>query len=173
MRLFTLLILLSSPFIIFADITEKNDQASFVQTPYQEPKVAFEFYFDEPAKINSALYWLRSYINPLTEEPYNFAPELMDIKVIIHGTEIVTLAKKNHEKYREAVERMKYYSMLGVEFRVCALAAKDFGYEMKDFQSFVKIIPSSIIEIGHWQQQGYAIIKPEIMDKKFSLEEIR
>ena len=97
----------------------------------------------------------------------------MDIKVIIHGTEIVTLAKNNYSKYKTTVERMKYYSMLGVEFRVCALAAKDFGYTKKDFQPFVKIVPSAIIEIGHWQQQGYAIIKPEVMEKKFSIEEIR
>lgn len=150
-----------------------SEEARFEQTPYQEPKVLFEFYFDDPNKVGPALYWLRSYINPLTEEPYNYAPEFMDIKVIIHGTEIVTLAKKNYAKYKTAVDRMKYYSMLGVDFRVCGLAAKDFGYEMKDFQSFVKVIPSAIIEIGHWQQQGYAIIQPQIMDKKFSIDEIR
>lgn len=97
----------------------------------------------------------------------------MEIKIIIHGTEIVTLAKKNYAKYKEAVERMKYYSGLGVEFRVCALAAKDFGYKTEDFQPFVKVIPSAIVEIGHWQQKGFAIIKPQIMDKKFSIEEIR
>ena len=149
------------------------EQATFVQTPYKEPKVVFEFYYDSPEKINSALYWLRSYINPLSEEPYNYAPEFMDIKVIIHGTEIVTLAKKNYQKYKTVVDRMDYYNQIGVEFRVCALAAKDFGYEKKDFQDFVKIVPSAIIELGHWQQEGYALIKPEILDKKFSTEELR
>lgn len=170
MRLFTLILLsiFSSAHTAIAE-----EQATFVQTPYQEPKVVFEMYFDNPNKLNTALYWIRSYINPLTESPYNFAPEFMDIKVIIHGTEIVTLAKNNYSKYKTTVERMKYYSMLGVEFRVCALAAKDFGYTKKDFQPFVKIVPSAIIEIGHWQQQGYAIIKPEVMEKKFSIEEIR
>jgi len=167
MRLFIILIILFNGSLAF------SEEATIEQTPYQEPNVLFEFYFDTPNKIGPALYWLRSYINPLTEEPYNYAPELMDIKVIIHGTEIVTLVKKNYEKYKDSVERMKYYSLLGVEFRVCALAAKDYGYETKDFQSFVKIVPSGIIEIGHWQQQGYAIIKPQIMDKKFSIEEIR
>lgn len=150
-----------------------SEQATFEQTAYQEPKVVFEFYFDTPTKINSALYWLRSYVNPLTEAPYNYSPELMDIKIIIHGTEIVTLAKKNYKRYKTAVDRMKYYSMLGVEFRVCALAAKDFGYNLKDFQNFVQVVPSAIVELGHWQQQGYAIIKPQIMDKKFSTNEIR
>lgn len=167
MRLFIVTLL-----FIFNSISQA-EQASIIQTPYKEPKVVFEFYFDSPAKINSALYWLRSYINPLTEEPYNYAPEFMDIKIIIHGTEIVTLAKKNYEKYKTAVERMKYYQQLGVEFRVCGLAAKDFDYTANDFHSFVKIVPSAIIELGHWQQEGYAIIKPEIMEKKFSIEELR
>ena len=167
MRLLSILILFFSSSLIFAE------QATFEQTPYKEPKVVFEFYFDNPNKINAALYWLRSYMNPLSEEPYNYAPEFMDIKVIIHGTEIVTLAKKNFKKYKAAVERMEYYSMLGVEFRVCGLAAKDFGYKTKDFQPFVKVVPSAIIELGHWQQEGYAIIKPQIMEKKFSIEELR
>ncbi|MDH5600789.1 MAG: DsrE family protein, partial [Gammaproteobacteria bacterium] len=158
---------------LFSSSLTSAEEATFVQTPYKEPKVMFEFYFDEPNKINSALYWIRSFINPLTENPYNMAPEFMDIKVIIHGTEIVTLAKKNYIKYKTIVERMKYYSQLGVEFRVCALAATDFGYTIDDFQSFVKVVPSAITEIGHWQQEGYAIIKPEILEKKFSVEELR
>ena len=164
--LYIFILFLSSSFLL-------AEQATFVQTPYKEPKVMFEFYFDEPNKINSALYWLRSYINPLTEDPYNYAPEFMDIKVIIHGTEIVTLAKKNYQKYKIAVDRIKYYSLLGVEFRVCALAAQDFGYQTSDFQSFVKVVPSAIIELGHWQQEGYAIIKPEVLEKKFSIEELQ
>lgn len=159
--------------LLFSSTLLASEKASFVQTPYKEPKVIFEFYFDDPNKISSALFWLRSYINPLTEEPYNYAPEFMDIKVIIHGTEIVTLAKKNYQKYKTIVERIKYYQQLGVEFRVCGLAANDFGYQRKDFQNFVKIIPSAIIELGHWQQLGYAIIKPDILEKKYSIEEIR
>lgn len=158
---------------LFSSSTLSAEQAKFVQTPYKEPRVMFEFYFDQPEKINSALYWLRSYINPLTEAPYNYAPEFMNIKVIIHGTEIVTLVNNNYKKYKTIVERIKYYSQLGVEFRVCAIAASDFGYTISDFQSFVKVVPSAIVEIGHWQQQGYAIIKPEILEKKFSVEELR
>ncbi len=167
MRYLTLLLLL------FSSTLSYSEEAKFEQTPYAEPKVVFEFYFDDPEKISSALYWLRSYINPLIEEPYNYAPEFMDIKVIIHGTEIVTLAKHNYKKYKTIVDRMDYYHQLGVEFRVCALAANDFGYTKKDFQNFVTIVPSAIIELGHWQQQGYALISPRIMEKKFTTEEIR
>jgi len=149
------------------------DGAKFVQTPYSEQKVVFDFYFDDPAKINSALYWIRSLINPLIDAPYNQAPEFMDIVVVIHGTEIVTVARKNYAKYRDAVERMRYYHSLGVKFKVCQLAAEDFGYTNKDFYDFVEVVPSAITELVHWQLHGYALIKPEVFSKKFSIEEIR
>jgi intracellular sulfur oxidation DsrE/DsrF family protein len=147
--------------------------ATRVQTPYAEPKVVYDFYFDEPAKINSALYWIRSLMNPLGEDPYNYAPEFMDIVVVIHGTEIVTVVNKNYEKYKDAVERMRYYAQLGVNFRVCGLAAFDYGYIDKDFYEFIEIAPSAITELSHCQQQGYSLITPVIMDKKHAIEDIR
>ena len=144
-----------------------------VDTPYEEPRVVFDFYFDDPAKINTALYWIRSMMNPLLESPYDLAPEFMDIIVVIHGTEIVTVVDKNYDKYEDAVERMRYYSSLGVKFKVCGIAAEDYGYADSDFLDFIEIVPSAITELVHWQQQGYALITPVVMDKKFSLDEIR
>jgi len=144
-----------------------------VQTPYSEQKVVFDFYFDAPEKINSALYWIRSLINPLMEEPYGLAPEMLDIKVVIHGTEIVTVARKNYARYRDAVERMRYYASLGVEFKVCGLAARDFDYDTDAFYEFVEVVPSAIPELAHWQLQGYALLTPVVMEKRFATEEIR
>ena len=149
------------------------ENAVRVQTPYAEAKVVYDFYFDEPAKINSALYWIRSLMNPLVEDPYNYAPEFMDIVVVIHGTEIVTVARKNYAKYKDAVERMRYYAALGVKFKVCGLAANDYDYVDNDFYEFIEIVPSAITELSHWQQQGYSLITPQVMDKKYSIEEIR
>jgi intracellular sulfur oxidation DsrE/DsrF family protein len=149
-------------------------EATYEETPYKdEQKVVFDFFLDDPAKTYSALFWLRSYMNPLMDAPYGYAPELMDIKVIIHGTEIVTVAKKNYEKYREIVERMKYYEALGVEFRVCELAADDYGYTARDFHDFIVMAPSAIVELGHWQQEGYALIRPVVYTRSRSIEEIR
>ncbi len=159
--------------VLLCSWAQAGDSPEFVQTPYSEQQVLFDFYFDDPQKINSALYWIRSLMNPLMDTPYDMAPEFLDIKVIIHGTEIVTVAKKNYEKYRDAVDRMRYYAALGVEFRVCGLAAEDYGYRTEDFQDFIKVTPSAITEIAHWQLQGYAVITPHVMEKKFSIEEIR
>jgi hypothetical protein len=148
-------------------------EAKFVQTPYTEQKVVFDLYFDDPKKLSSALYWIRSLFNPLMDEPYNYAPEFLDLIVLIHGTEIVTTVKHNYAKYKDEVERMKYYAALGVKFKVCGIAAEDYGYSAKDFHDFVELVPSAITELAHWQLQGYATIKPEVMDKKLSIDEIR
>jgi intracellular sulfur oxidation DsrE/DsrF family protein len=151
-----------------------EEQASkVVETPYSEQKVVYDFYLDNPQKINAALYWIRSLMNPLMEEPYGMAPELLDIKVVIHGTEIVTVARKNYEKYQDAVERMRYYSSLGVEFKVCGLAAEDYDYATNDFYEFIDVVPSAITELAHWQLQGHALITPNVAEKKLSIEEIR
>jgi hypothetical protein len=150
-----------------------NSDAQFIETPYDEQKVVFDFYFDDPEKIGSALYWIRSLLNPLMGPPYNHAPEFLNIVVVIHGTEIVTLAKKNFKKYQNVVERMQYYSDLGVKFKVCGLAAKDYQYSRKDLQDFIEVVPSGITELAHWQLKGYALITPKIMFKELSIDEIR
>lgn len=145
----------------------------WVATPYAPPKVMFEFYLDDPQKIGSALYWVRSLMNPLLEAPYNYSPEDMNIVVVIHGTEIVTVATKNEAKYQEVVDRMRYYADLGVSFKVCGQAAEDFGYAVADFQDFIEVVPNGIVELAHWQQQGYALIVPKILEKTIDIESIR
>lgn len=150
-----------------------SETGTYVNTPYSPQKVVFDFYFDEPQKINSGLYWIRSLLNPLMEEPYGYSPEELDIKVIIHGTEIVTLAKKNYKKYQEAVQRMRYYAGFGVQFKVCGLVMDEYGYSVKDFYDFVEVVPSAISELAHWQMKGYGLITPSIMQKKHAIKDIR
>lgn len=148
-------------------------QAKLVQTPYQNPKALIDIYLDDPAKLGSALYWLRALVNPLTEAPYSMFPEDMSIIVLMHGTEIVTLARKNEERYAEVVQRMRYYAAMGVKFKVCGLALQDFHYTANDLHDFVEVTPSALTELMHWQNQGYALITPQVPDKKFSIEQIR
>ncbi|MCB1738478.1 MAG: DsrE family protein [Gammaproteobacteria bacterium] len=147
--------------------------AEIIATEYAPPKVVFDFYFDDPRHINAALFWIRSLMNPLSAEPYGYTPDQMSIKVVIHGTEIVALAHKNYAQYQDAVERMRYYAELGVEFKVCGLAAHDYGYTPEDFYDFVQVVPSAITELVHWQMEGHALMQPKMMEKRFSIEEIR
>ncbi len=148
-------------------------QAKVVQTPYQNPKALVDIFLDDPAKLGAALYWVRSLVNPLTEAPYSMFPEDIKIIVLLHGTEIVTLARKNQERYQEVLQRMRYYADMGVKFKVCGLALQDYGYSAADMQDFVEVAPSAITELMHWQNQGYALIPAVVQDKKFSIEQIR
>ena len=147
--------------------------AKRVYTPYEEQKAVFEFYFDHPDKISGGLYWLLGMFHTLNEAPYGIAPDFLDVKVVLHGAEVVTLAKKNYPKYKEVVERMKYYAEFGVEFKVCANSAHDFGYEPEDFHDFVQIVPNAITEIVHWQMQGYGLVIPQVLERHHSVEELQ
>lgn len=161
-------------FLIFYAFSCVGEEQARVVTPdYQSPKVVYDFFLDDPAKLDAALYWIRALMNPLSDSPYDMSPDEMDIKVVIHGTEIVALVKRNYQKYRDQVERMRYYETLGVEFKVCALAAEDYGYVVGDFQSFVEIVPSAFTELVHWQQQGYALIIPQVFYRTKTMEEMR
>lgn len=148
-------------------------QAKVVQTPYKLPKALVEIYLDDPGKLGASLNWLRGLINPLTLAPYGMQAEDMHIIVLMHGTEIVTLARKNEERYREVVQRMRYYAELGVKFKVCGQAMKDYDYTPADLYDFVEVTPSAIPELSYWQSQGYSLIPAVVLDKKFSIEQIR
>lgn len=150
-----------------------DDKSRYVEPPYLVPKVVYDFYFNEPTDIQAALFWVRSLANPLGEKPYSYSLDEMSIVVVIHGTEVVTVARKNYAKYKDIVERMRYYASFGVKFRVCALNAGDYGYDTNDFHEFIEVVPTAMAELTHWQQKGYALIKPDIKDKKYSIEEIR
>ena len=148
-------------------------QATRVQTPYANPKAIVDVYLDHPAKMGAALYWLRSLVNPLTDAPYSLFPEDMRIIVLLHGTELVTVARRNEAKYEELVQRMRYYVSQGVKFKVCGLALQDYGYTAADMQPFVEITPSAMTELVHWQNRGYALITPQVPDNRHAIEDIR
>jgi len=172
---YSLLIFLacSSPLVCWAGNGTDESGPKIEYPPYGEQKVVFEFYFNSPAKLSTALYWIRTELYTLGEKPYDIAPDFIKIKVVMHGTEVVTLAKKNYAKYRDLVERMRYYADLGVDFRICALSLKQFGYKPKDMQDFITIAPSAITELAYWQSKGYALITPRVSEKHFTVDELR
>jgi intracellular sulfur oxidation DsrE/DsrF family protein len=147
--------------------------ATIVNTPYEEQKAVFEFYFDHPEKIAAGLNWMLGMYYILNEEPYAIPPDFLDVKVVLHGTEVVTLAKKNYDKYGKLVERMRYYTEFGVEFRLCAISAQQYGYKPEDFHDFVKIVPNGITELIHWQSKGYSLIIPQALEKHNTIEELQ
>ena len=173
LRLRPALLTLALTWLAAAPLAPVHAQAKVVQTPYQNPKALVDIFLDDPAKLGAALHWVRNLMNPLTDAPYSLFPEDIKVVVLLHGTEIVALAKKNQARYEEVLQRMRYYAELGVKFRVCSLALQDYGYTPADMQDFLEVAPSAITELVHWQNQGYALIPAIVQDKKFSIEQIR
>ncbi len=104
-------------------------------------------------------------IRVLTNPPYNFSPEDIDIVVVSHGRELPVFAKVNREKYANLVERIESLSHYGVKFKVCAIAAHQlYGLSEKDFYPFVELVPSAITELLYWQQKGYGFLIPMVFE---------
>jgi intracellular sulfur oxidation DsrE/DsrF family protein len=166
-------LLLFTLFVLVGSQASAADSARYVEPPYQEARVVYDFYLDDPAKMSTAFHWVRALYKPLTSPPYSFDPESLQVVVVIHGAEIVTVARKNYDKYQEIVERMRYYASLGVEFKVCSFAARDYDYQTEDFFEFIEVVPSAFAELVYRQQQGYALITPTVYMRTQSIADIR
>lgn len=68
-----------------------------------------------------------------------------------HGTEIVTVARKNEANYRVAAGHMRYCAGSGVKFLICGPAAEDHGCPVQDFQNFIGVAPNAVAELAHQQ----------------------
>lgn len=159
--------------LLFASHLYAAESARYTEPAYQPARVVYDFYLDDPAKMSAAFHWVRALYKPLTSPPYSLDPEELDVKVVIHGAEIVTVAQKNYDQYKDIIDRMRYYASLGVEFKVCSFAARDYDYRAEDLYEFIEIVPSAFTELVHWQQQGYALITPKVYLRTQSIEDIR
>lgn len=63
-------------------------------------------------------------MNPLVEAPYSMLPKDMHIIVLLHGTELVTVAKKNEAQYEDVVQHMRYHANHACEVQSLWLGAE-------------------------------------------------
>ncbi len=143
-----------------------GEEAVFVQTEYKKPfKVVFEIYLDHPEKMRPAIGWVSNVIFVLTNPPYDFSLEDIDIVVVSHGRELPVFLKENRDKYQDIVERIEGLTHYGVKFKVCRMALTQlYGATEKDLHPFVETVPSAIVEVAHWQMMGYSLIIPMVFE---------
>ncbi|RMH81292.1 MAG: hypothetical protein D6674_00345 [Acidobacteria bacterium] len=155
-----------SVFLLLISSLWAQEHARFVYTEYKRPfKVVYELFLDHPEKLRPALGWISNVLFVLTNPPYNFSPDDINILVVSHGREVPVFAKRNGEHYKDIVERVESLSIYGVKFKVCKMAAEQvYGLSEKDFYPFVELVPSAITEIIHWQMQGYALMIPQVFE---------
>ena len=138
------------------------------ESPYGTAKVDMHHYkkinrvwdvnYDDPQKLNGL---------------YNFITNVQKVVpgknvVVLHGPEIRVFAKENYLKYQAIVDKMAELSKDGVQFRMCNNAMHAAGFEAKDIDGFVTVIPAGFAEIISLEAQGYQPINPVVTAVKDS-----
>jgi intracellular sulfur oxidation DsrE/DsrF family protein len=123
--------------------------ASVIDTEYKPQKVVYDVAVDSVKKLTSVLD-RASYLSKITgADPFDSS-----IVLVLHGSEINFFAIKNHEKYKELMQRA-HSLVVGevLKIRMCRIAAQGHGYEAEDIQGFVQMIPMGDAEIIRLQNE--------------------
>ena len=127
-------------------------------TPFGDAKVDLHKYptinrvydvnYDNPQKLNALVSFIKN-VNAVVPGK---------VVVVTHGAEIRAFAKENYEKYQGVIDQLADLSKQGVEFRMCNNAMHAAGFQAKDIDGFITIIPAGFAEVISLQQQGYKVI---------------
>jgi len=127
-------------------------------TPYGDAKVDLHKYpkinrvydvnYDDPKKLNALVSFIKN-VNKVVPGK---------VVVVLHGTEIRAFAKENYEKYQAVIDQLADLRKEGVDFRMCNNAMHASGFEAKDIDGFVTIVPAGFAEIVSLQNKGYKVI---------------
>lgn len=139
-----------------------EDISHFEPVRYEAQKVLYDFNFDEPMDGYKALGFVRNHIAA--------AKEFGDFKnskfvVIAHGNELHAFSRLNRAAYPEVYEAVKALADQGVEFHICANAAKGRGYAPEEFYDVFTVVPAAVIDIAKYQQEGYSYMFPAVTSK--------
>ncbi|MEZ0323698.1 MAG: DsrE family protein [Hydrogenothermaceae bacterium] len=128
----------------------------------EKMKAVFDWSLDSPEEVPIVLIYISNYIKAY-QEYYPMAE--YKIAVVSHGGEAAIFAKKNYEKFKEAVDRMKSLSeSYGVKFYVCKNVVKALGFEPEDLQPFIILVPAGVLKVAELQEKGYRLI-PTVVRK--------
>ena len=140
--------------LLFATLLHAQEQAPWgksspLKIEYAPQKVVYDVSSSSLESFTNVLD-RASYLNNI----YHADPFEASIILVLHGDEIPFFAIKNHQKYRELMQRAQSLTLAGpIEFRMCQVAAAGHGFEPDDIHGFVKIVPMADAEIIRLQQQ--------------------
>ena len=131
-------------------------RASLEDIDYAPHKVVYDVAAADIEQFNHVLDRV-SFLNNI----YHADPFAASIVLVLHGNEIPFFAIDNFAEYRELMQRAQSLTLAGtVEFRMCRVAARGFGFEPGDIQGYVKVVPMADAEIVRLQQeQGYVYMR--------------
>ena len=117
---------------------------------HKYPKIdrVYDVNYDDPKKLNALVVFIKN-VNKVVPGK---------AVVVLHGTEIRAFAKENYEKYQAVIDQLASLSKENVDFRMCNNAMHAAGFEAKDIDGFVTIVPAGFAEVVNLQKQGYKVI---------------
>ncbi|ACO03641.1 MAG TPA: hypothetical protein DEP48_03490 [Persephonella sp.] len=153
-------------FIFGSSFSAEKDTAKLEisDSTYPSLKVVYDWNLKSPEEVSRALTFIGNHIRAYTDH----SPlEEVEIVVVSHGAEIPVFAKQNEKIFRESVERMRsLYENYGVRFYVCYNAARAFGFDIKDFPSYVILTPAGVAKLAALQEEGYRLVPVIVNDFK-------
>lgn len=132
-----------------------DDPSRLDTTPYAPQKVVYHFNLASPEQGIQSLRYLRNHLKTLKEHG---APGPSSIAVVANGNELHAFSRLNQVAYPEVYGQLKELTAQGVEFRVCANAAKARGYQPDAFYDLVTVVPAGVTELARYQNTGHAYI---------------
>ena len=140
------------PSLTLAAGTEKDmtpfGDAKVDMHKYPEINRVYDVNYDNPKKLNALVHFIQNVNDVVPGKAV----------VVLHGTEIRAFAKENYVKYQGVIDQLADLSKKGVDFRMCNNAMHAAGFDHKDIDGFVTIIPAGFAEVISLQQQGYKVI---------------
>ena len=117
---------------------------------YAPQKVVYDVAAADEASFSRVLDRV-SYLNTI----YQADPFSASIVLVLHGDEIPLFAIARLDRHRELMKRAHSLMLSGpIEFRMCRVAAHEYGLEPADIHGFVKIVPMADAEIVRLQREG-------------------
>lgn len=131
-------------------------RAELMPIDYQPQRVVYDVAAKSEERFQRLLDRV-SYLNTL----YNADPFSASIVVVLHGDEIGFFAVAKFAEYEDLVRRAHSLTLNGpIEFRVCAAAARDRGFEPGDLHGFLTVVPMADAEIIRLQtEEDYAYMQ--------------
>ena len=129
--------------------------AKEIEQEYSKQKVVYDASVNTVEAMTSILN-RASYLSALNgADPFE-----NKISIVLHGNEIPFFAIKNYDKYKAMMDRAQSLTVGGIiEFKMCKIAAKGQGFDAKDIQGFVSMVPMGDAEIIKLQLDGYAYMR--------------
>ena len=143
--------------LLHSGLLYANQQIQSLLNQAEAPDgVVFEVVEDD----DDALDWALPEIIKLSQQLRQRFPGL-DIAVVTHGREEFSLQTINQENDVTIHQQVKTLQSDNIPVHVCETHAGWYGVDAEDFPDYVDVVPAGPVQIDHYRELGYEVIRVE------------